>query len=164
MAGEPPRCASSAALSSLRRGRARARVVLGDEAALTYVSRWNANEAVIPILTDERTAIFSDALNDASIVDAIRLCAPAAQGHLPARRHDGVARRAAWMRTGMRKLIVTDGVFSMEGDLGRRCRTSSIWRAHTTRPSSSTTRTASVFSAAQGAASSSTSACSARST
>ncbi|MDE1940448.1 MAG: aminotransferase class I/II-fold pyridoxal phosphate-dependent enzyme, partial [Alphaproteobacteria bacterium] len=42
------------------------------EAALTYVSCWNANEAAIPSLTDENTVILSDALNHASIIDAIR--------------------------------------------------------------------------------------------
>ncbi|MGZ6729590.1 MAG: aminotransferase class I/II-fold pyridoxal phosphate-dependent enzyme, partial [Gaiellaceae bacterium] len=51
--------------------------LVGTEAALTYVSCWNANEAVIPSLTDERTVILSDALNHASIVDAIRLSKPA---------------------------------------------------------------------------------------
>src|SRR3990170_1537403 len=49
----------------------------GTEAALTYVSCWNANEAVIPTLTDETTVILSDELNHASIIDAIRLSRPA---------------------------------------------------------------------------------------
>ena len=49
----------------------------GTEAALSYVSCWNANEALIPSLTDDRTVILSDALNHASIVDAIRLSKPA---------------------------------------------------------------------------------------
>jgi glycine C-acetyltransferase len=48
----------------------------GTESALTYVSCWNANEAVIPTLTDERTVILSDELNHASIVDAVRLSKP----------------------------------------------------------------------------------------
>ena len=47
------------------------------EAALTYVSCWNANEAVVPSLTDETTVILSDELNHASIVDAVRLSKPA---------------------------------------------------------------------------------------
>jgi glycine C-acetyltransferase len=87
------------------------------EAALTYVSCWNANEAVIPTLTDERTVLLSDALNHASIVDAMRLARPAAKVIYP---HADMAR----LREGLeaaprdaRKLIVTDGVFSMEGDL-----------------------------------------------
>ena len=49
----------------------------GTEAALTYVSCWNANEAVIPTLTDSSTVIFTDELNHASIIDAIRLSRPA---------------------------------------------------------------------------------------
>ena len=49
----------------------------GTEAALTYVSCWNANEAVIPSLTDDTTVIFTDELNHASLIDAIRLSRPA---------------------------------------------------------------------------------------
>src|SRR5688500_421771 len=45
----------------------------GTEAALTYVSCWSANEAVIPTLTDGSTVIFTDELNHASIIDAVRL-------------------------------------------------------------------------------------------
>src|SRR2546427_11718135 len=50
---------------------------VGTEAALTYVSCWNANQAVIPTLTDADTVILSDELNHASIIDAIRLARPA---------------------------------------------------------------------------------------
>ncbi|MDX6480383.1 MAG: glycine C-acetyltransferase, partial [Gaiellaceae bacterium] len=46
------------------------------EAALTYVSCWNANEAVIPSLADPKTVIISDELNHASIIDAVRLSKP----------------------------------------------------------------------------------------
>ena len=46
------------------------------DAALTYVSRWNANEAAIPTLADEHTVILSDELNHASIIDAVRLAKP----------------------------------------------------------------------------------------
>ena len=49
----------------------------GTEAALTYVSCWNANEAVIPSLTDDTTVILTDELNHASLIDAIRLSRPA---------------------------------------------------------------------------------------
>ena len=51
--------------------------LVGTEAALTYASCWNANEAVIPSLTDEHTVLISDELNHASIVDAMRLAKPA---------------------------------------------------------------------------------------
>ncbi len=89
----------------------------GTEAALTYVSCWNANEALIPSLTDERTVILSDALNHASIVDAIRLSRPATKVIYP--HADMAALREGLLAAPAtaRKLIVTDGVFSMEGDV-----------------------------------------------
>jgi glycine C-acetyltransferase len=89
------------------------------EAALTYVSCWNANEAVIPTLGDERTVIVSDALNHASIIDGVRLAKPA--GKLVYAHSDMVELREALrsLERGQRALILTDGVFSMEGDLAR---------------------------------------------
>jgi glycine C-acetyltransferase len=91
----------------------------GTDAALTYVSCWNANEAVIPTLTDSTTVIFTDELNHASIIDAVRLSRPAEKVIYPhsdmAKLRDGLAGATR----GARKLVVTDGVFSMEGDLAR---------------------------------------------
>jgi glycine C-acetyltransferase len=89
----------------------------GTEAALTYVSCWNANEALIPSLTDERTVILSDALNHASIVDAIRLSRPAAKVVYPHADMDALREGLAAAPAESRKLVVTDGVFSMEGDV-----------------------------------------------
>ncbi|HEU0247742.1 MAG TPA: glycine C-acetyltransferase [Gaiellaceae bacterium] len=91
----------------------------GTEAALTYVSCWNANEALIPSLTDETTVILTDELNHASLIDAIRLSRPAKKVIYP--HSDTGALRDALADTPReaRKLIVTDGVFSMEGDLAR---------------------------------------------
>jgi len=89
------------------------------EAALTYVSCWNANEAVVPSLTDETTVILSDELNHASIVDAVRLSKPARKivyGHSDL---DELREGLASCERGQRKLVLTDGVFSMEGDLVR---------------------------------------------
>jgi glycine C-acetyltransferase len=102
----------------------------GTEAALTYVSCWNANEAVIPTLTDPETVILTDELNHASIIDAVRLSRPRSKVIYPhsdmAALRDGLASapRAA------RKLIVTDGVFSMEGDLARLPDIVELARAH----------------------------------
>ena len=93
--------------------------LVGTEAALTYVSCWNANEAVIPSLTDERTVILSDALNHASIVDAIRLSKPAAKVVYAHSSMDELRAGLEAAPAGSRKLVVTDGVFSMEGDLAR---------------------------------------------
>ena len=91
----------------------------GTEAALTYVSCWNANEAVIPTLTDETTVIFTDELNHASIIDAVRLARPAQKVIFPHSDMTALRERLATAPSGARKLIVTDGVFSMEGDLAK---------------------------------------------
>ena len=104
--------------------------LVGTEGALTYASCWNANEAVIPTLTDERTVLISDALNHASIVDAMRLAKPARKvvyGHSDM----GELRDAlAGCEARQRKLVVTDGVFSMEGDLARLPDIVELARAH----------------------------------
>jgi len=91
----------------------------GTEAALTYVSCWNANEAVIPTLTDEATVILTDELNHASIIDAVRLSRPARKVIYPHSDLDALRDGLASAPSGARKLIVTDGVFSMEGDLAK---------------------------------------------
>ncbi len=93
--------------------------LVGTEAALTYASCWNANEAVIPTLADETTVIFSDELNHASLIDAIRLARPAGKVVYRHSSMDELRRGLASCRRDQRKLIVTDGVFSMEGDLCR---------------------------------------------
>ena len=67
----------------------------GTEAALSYVSCWNANEALIPTLTDEETVILSDELNHASIIDAIRLSKPERKVIYAHSEHGRAARRAA---------------------------------------------------------------------
>jgi glycine C-acetyltransferase len=91
----------------------------GTEAALTYVSCWNANEAVIPTLTDETTVIFTDELNHASIIDAVRLSRPAGKVIYPHSDMGALAEGLADAPRDARKVIVTDGVFSMEGDLAK---------------------------------------------
>ena len=91
----------------------------GTDAALTYVSCWNANEATIPTLADERTVVISDELNHASIIDAVRLSKPERKVRY---RHSDMTELREALRScerGQRKLIVTDGVFSMEGDLAK---------------------------------------------
>jgi glycine C-acetyltransferase len=93
--------------------------ISGTEAALTYVSCWNANEAVIPSLTDATTVILSDALNHASLIDAIRLSKPAGKVVYPHSDLDALREGLAAAPRDARKLVVTDGVFSMEGDLAK---------------------------------------------
>ena len=102
---------------------------LGTESALTYTSCWNANHAVLDALCDAETEVFSDALNHASIIDAIRLARPAAKSIYP---HSDLAvlEGALAASTARRKLVVTDGVFSMEGDLARLPELVDLCRAH----------------------------------
>lgn len=91
----------------------------GTEAALTYVSCWNANEAAIPSLTDDTTVILTDELNHASLIDAIRLSRPAKKVIYPHSDMPALRDALAEAPREARKLIVTDGVFSMEGDLAK---------------------------------------------
>lgn len=90
---------------------------VGTAAATTYVSCWNANAAVIGTLTDRETVLFSDDLNHASIIDACRAAPARARVVYP---HGDLAlldRRLGEHADAGRRIVVTDGVFSMEGDL-----------------------------------------------
>jgi glycine C-acetyltransferase len=90
----------------------------GTEKATTYVSCWNANEAFVPSLIGPGDAVISDELNHASIIDACRLCSKKAQRLIYKHSDmDDLARCLAEAKDARRKLVFTDGVFSMEGDL-----------------------------------------------
>ena len=90
----------------------------GMEAATTYVSCWNANEAVVPTLMGEGDAVISDELNHASIIDACRLCSKKVQRLIyKHNRADDLEARLEEAKGARRTLVITDGVFSMEGDL-----------------------------------------------
>jgi glycine C-acetyltransferase len=102
---------------------------LGTERALTYTSCWNANHALLDALCDGETEVFSDALNHASIIDAIRLARPAARSIYPHSDVEALATALA-ASTMRRKLVITDGVFSMEGDLARLPELVDLCRAH----------------------------------
>jgi glycine C-acetyltransferase len=93
--------------------------LVGTEASLTYVSCWNANEAAIPSLTDETTVILSDELNHASIIDAVRLAKPARKAVYKHSSMDDLRVQLEACEPGQRALVITDGVFSMEGDLAK---------------------------------------------
>lgn len=92
---------------------------LGCPAATTFISCWDANVAVMPTLCPTpQDAIFSDALNHASIIDAIRLSK--AQRFIYKHRdlkELETMLRSPEARRARNRLIVTDGVFSMEGDI-----------------------------------------------
>lgn len=98
----------------------------GCEASYTFTSCWNANEAIFPTLCEPGDFIISDELNHASIIDGIRLAAVIKKGCFKGvYRHSDLndlrsklaAARGNPEITGS-LWVVTDGVFSMEGDIG----------------------------------------------
>jgi glycine C-acetyltransferase len=92
---------------------------IGCEAATTFISCWDANVGLMPTLAPTKEdAIFSDALNHASIIDAIRLSK--AQRFIYKHRDLGQLREmldSPEAKKTRNKLVITDGVFSMEGDV-----------------------------------------------
>ncbi len=96
--------------------------LVGTEAALTYVSCWNANEGLAATILGENDAIISDQLNHASIIDGIRLAKVMTKCQTAVYRHsdlDDLRARLEAARGARTRLIVTDGVFSMEGDIAK---------------------------------------------
>lgn len=90
----------------------------GVDAAISFQSGFVANLAVIPALVGEGDVIISDALNHASIVDGVRL-AKAGRKIYPHTDMGALSERLAEARAGgaERILVITDGVFSMDGDI-----------------------------------------------
>ena len=98
----------------------------GTPSSTTYVSCWNANEAVIATLMTiggESVVAISDELNHASIIDAIRLGRQINKNSVSAvyKHSDMAGLESALKEHASRrlKLVITDGVFSMEGDIAR---------------------------------------------
>ena len=95
---------------------------VGTEAALSYVSCWNANEGLFATLLGPDDVVISDQLNHASIIDGIRLAKIIAKCETAVYRHADMADLEAKLVAAKGKrtrLIVTDGIFSMEGDIAR---------------------------------------------
>ncbi|MFN8148619.1 MAG: glycine C-acetyltransferase [Candidatus Nanopelagicales bacterium] len=89
---------------------------LGTEDAVLFGSCFDANGGVFEALLDERDAIISDALNHASIIDGIRLC-KAQRLRYANRDLAELEARLVEAKDARYRLIVTDGVFSMDGYL-----------------------------------------------
>ena len=87
---------------------------LGTEDTILYSSCFDANGGVFETLLDERDAVISDALNHASIIDGIRLC-KARRLRYANRDMADLERQLKEAADARRTLIVTDGVFSMDG-------------------------------------------------
>lgn len=86
------------------------------ESVVTFQSGFTANLAVIPAITDKDTIIFSDELNHASIIDGCRLSRAQVVRYLHADMKD-LEQKLIEYQQSENKLIITDGVFSMDGDI-----------------------------------------------
>jgi glycine C-acetyltransferase len=96
--------------------------LVGCEASLSYVSCWNANEGLCPTLLGDQDIVISDQLNHASIIDSIRLAKAITKCQTAVYRHSDMAdleQKLSAARGARRRLIFTDGIFSMEGDIAR---------------------------------------------
>jgi glycine C-acetyltransferase len=95
---------------------------VGTEASLSYVSAWNANEALTSTIVEAGDFVVSDELNHASIIDSIRLAKAIKKCTTAVYKHsdlDDLRAKLAANRDARRKLIWTDGVFSMEGSIAK---------------------------------------------
>jgi glycine C-acetyltransferase len=87
---------------------------LGTEDTILYSSCFDANGGIFEALLDERDAVISDSLNHASIIDGIRLC-KAKRFRYTNRDMDDLEQQLEDARDARFRLVVTDGVFSMDG-------------------------------------------------
>lgn len=91
---------------------------LGTEDTILYCAAFDANGGVFEPLFDENCAIISDELNHASIIDGVRLCKAKRLRY----KHSDMENLEQCLKEAKgatHKVIVTDGVFSMDGDIAR---------------------------------------------
>jgi glycine C-acetyltransferase len=101
----------------------------GTEDAILYSSCFDANGGLFETLLDEQDAVISDALNHASIIDGIRLCKAQRLRYRHADMGDLRAQLVA-AKSARTRLIATDGVFSMDGDVAPLDRIVQLAREH----------------------------------
>jgi glycine C-acetyltransferase len=95
---------------------------VGTEASLSFVAAWNANEAFTATIAQEGDYIISDALNHASIIDSMRLAKAITKCMTGVYKHadmDDLRAKLAEQKGAKRRMIWTDGVFSMEGSIAK---------------------------------------------
>jgi glycine C-acetyltransferase/8-amino-7-oxononanoate synthase len=87
-----------------------------EEAALVFPTGYQANLGLVPTLAEDRAVIYADRLCHASLIDACRLCEASLRVYRH-KDHTHLARLLQQGRPSRPALIITDGVFSMDGDL-----------------------------------------------
>ena len=93
---------------------------LGRPAAVTFSSCWAANTALIPVICQDGDVILSDALNHISLIDGCRMTAKGTRRFVyPHSDMSALAGLLEEHRGAPARIIITDGVFSMEGDLAK---------------------------------------------
>jgi len=102
---------------------------LGTEKTILYSSCFDANGGIFETLLGEDDAVISDALNHASIIDGIRL-SKARRLRFANGDMDDLEARLREAAGARRRLVVTDGVFSMDGHLARLDRICELAEAH----------------------------------
>jgi glycine C-acetyltransferase len=96
--------------------------LVGTEASLSYVSAWNANEGLTATIVEQDDFVVSDALNHASIIDSIRLAKAITKCTTAVYQHsdlDDLKSKLESAKGARRRIIWTDGVFSMEGSVAK---------------------------------------------
>jgi glycine C-acetyltransferase len=95
---------------------------VGTEASLSYVSAWNANEGLTASIVEQNDFVVSDALNHASIIDSVRLAKAITKCTTAVYQHsdlDDLRSKLEGASSARRRIIWTDGVFSMEGSIAK---------------------------------------------
>jgi len=92
---------------------------LRTQASLTYVSCWNANTGLFPAICEEGSALLSDELNHASIIDGSRLASKARRERYKHSDMADLEEKLKAVQGCSPIVIVTDGVFSMEGSIAK---------------------------------------------
>jgi glycine C-acetyltransferase len=93
---------------------------VGTEASMTYVSAWNANEGLTATVVESGDFVCSDALNHASIIDSIRLAKAITKCQTAVYKHadlDDLREKLEGAKSAKRRIVWSDGIFSMEGSI-----------------------------------------------
>ena len=106
---------------------------VGTASAMSFVSAWNANEGLTATVVEDGDFVVSDALNHASIIDSIRLAKAITKCTTAVYQHgnlDDLVVKLTANKAAKRRLIWTDGVFSMEGSMAKLPQLLQIARDH----------------------------------